>query len=378
MGVNAKESDTAIGFFGTGMKYAIATVLRYGGKITLYRGLQKYEFTSRIEKIRGKSFGLIHMNDQPMAITTDLGKNWQMWMAMRELYSNMLDEGGKAYSSQVLPKENTTTIHVEGKAFFDEFLTREKIFLHERQPLVESEYFKVYEGESTHAYYRGIRVNKLNRPSVFTYSMITSTELSEDRIIANSYLFDHELVHFLVTECKDKELLYKVIGCATDTKYEYHIDFALGYSPSELFLDVVETLPKARVNRTAWRLWLLSKRGRDVPEYEETKLDPMDEQRLTKAKALLRATLCFDDSFVIRVAVDLGNNSQGEILGRAEKNQIWLSRRVFEQGTKQVASTLYEEWVHLKFGHPDRSYRMQSFLFDQIMTLAERLNGEAL
>lgn len=44
MGVNVKENDNPIGHFGTGLKFAIATLLRTGHKVDLYRGDEKISF----------------------------------------------------------------------------------------------------------------------------------------------------------------------------------------------------------------------------------------------------------------------------------------------------------------------------------------------
>jgi hypothetical protein len=52
--------------------------------------------------------------------------------------------------------------------------------------------------------------------------------------------------------------------------------------------------------------------------------------------------------------------------------------RLFHQGTKQVASALLEEHLHLAKGLPDESRAMQNFLFDLICSLGERLLGEPL
>jgi len=51
-GVNSKETARAIGFFGTGLKYAISLILREGYSITVYSGKNKLEFGKLQEKIR--------------------------------------------------------------------------------------------------------------------------------------------------------------------------------------------------------------------------------------------------------------------------------------------------------------------------------------
>ena len=53
MGVSVKESDNAIGKFGTGLKYAIAGVLRLGGSIAMTIAGTRYEFTAVPTDIRG-------------------------------------------------------------------------------------------------------------------------------------------------------------------------------------------------------------------------------------------------------------------------------------------------------------------------------------
>ncbi len=66
---------------------------------------------------------------------------------------------------------------------------------------------------------------------------------------------------------------------------------------------------------------------------------------------------------------ELGNS----ILGQYEKDtgNIYISPAVFAQGTKAVVSTLYEELIHAETGKEDCNYDMQTFLFNQIVTLYE-------
>jgi len=94
MGVNAKIGDNPIGQFGTGLKYAIAIVLRLGGMITIYRGQKKLEFSLKTEIIRDKKFQIVCMNGRKLGFTDQLGLHWEAWMAYRELASNVKDEGG--------------------------------------------------------------------------------------------------------------------------------------------------------------------------------------------------------------------------------------------------------------------------------------------
>ena len=72
-------------------------------------------------------------------------------------------------------------------------------------------------------------------------------------------------------------------------------------------------------------------------------------------------------------------DSMGEgIMGRAIEGTIYLSLLPFNMGTKQVASTLMEEWVHTRLGVKDFDYGMQNWLFDKILSMGEELSGAPL
>ena len=61
-GVSSKnDKSTAIGFFGTGLKYAIAVILRTGGNITIYSGDSVYDFSVQRQKVRNDEFDFIYM-----------------------------------------------------------------------------------------------------------------------------------------------------------------------------------------------------------------------------------------------------------------------------------------------------------------------------
>jgi hypothetical protein len=55
MGVSAKEGENPIGFFGTGLKYAIASLLRTSHKITIWRGLDRYDFATEPARFAARS-----------------------------------------------------------------------------------------------------------------------------------------------------------------------------------------------------------------------------------------------------------------------------------------------------------------------------------
>jgi len=61
IGVNVKETAGEIGYFGTGLKYAVACLARWGESMTIQSGLAEFTFIAEQTEVRGKPFGVITM-----------------------------------------------------------------------------------------------------------------------------------------------------------------------------------------------------------------------------------------------------------------------------------------------------------------------------
>jgi len=240
MGVNVKESDNSIGFFGTGLKYAIAVFLREGVNVVMHIGENKYEFYTEEKTIRNKTFSICAMRGPYDAIqlgfTTDLGKNWEVWQAYREIHSNCLDEGGVIFKGDNLtPKPGYTTISIDIDIDYSAiFLQPEPESL-----LFASDHLDIYGSPSEHIYYRGIRAKDLTRKSMFTYNIKKSMSLTEDRLLAYDWAVE-EVINDAVASMADKEIIKEIATAGADT-YEYSL--SMGYNntiePGETFMEVV-------------------------------------------------------------------------------------------------------------------------------------------
>jgi hypothetical protein len=112
MGDSSKRDDpTKIGQFSSGLKYSIALLLRHDVEINIniegYEQHETYSFTTTEMSDGNKSKEVIEIKQTIIAgnapiqtkrirtgFALQLGYNWELWMALRELWSNMLDEGG--------------------------------------------------------------------------------------------------------------------------------------------------------------------------------------------------------------------------------------------------------------------------------------------
>lgn len=372
-GVSSKENAGAIGFFGTGLKYALAILLREGCDITIYAGTEPKRFGLRAEKIRVTEFQTVTMGGRRLAFTTELGKTWQLWQAFRELYCNCLDESGEVFrsSEDPGPLAGHTTIVVRGEKFEDVWDTRHDVILNTK-PLATADTVEIHPGPSKFLFYRGVRAYELHHPSLFTYNVTRKLDLTEDRTI--KWLFEaNQAIARGITEIDRAEVIRTVV--LSDDRYAEHgLDFS-GNLPGETFLKEVGDHAKRfdpRLNKTATKacaLWM-----KDALPSSSASLEALEAARLRRAVAFCRQIGYPVDEYPIIVTEFLGD----DVLGRAHDDKIYVSRRVFMSGTKMLAGTLVEEFLHLRHGLHDTTRSMQNFLMDAIVSLGERLVGEPL
>lgn len=252
MGLNAKpNTNSPIGYFGTGLKFAIATLLREGCEIWIQIGRHQYQFEVNAQDFREKEFGFITMKrrvgrmvigpGRQLGFTTELGKNWKMWMAFRELYSNTLDENGEVYPSIELTKceADKTRILIKGEKIVEEYDNRfnnfcsEGLLTRNKNTGVEC-----YNRPSQHVFYRGMRVLDLQRPALFTYNILSPLTLTEDRT-ARSWDVEARIKTFLTTECEDDMVLDGVLKADKQEHWEGSFDFVEHWNgPSPRFISI--------------------------------------------------------------------------------------------------------------------------------------------
>lgn len=200
MGASNKRGQSKIGMFGTGTKYAIATLLKAGIEPLVCSGLSEIRFTTLPTTLRGETHQQVAIvvdgDVERLGFTTEMGLGWGVKEALRELASNALDEEdwlvGKA--DRMLAIEGRTRIFIpmtnEVELFY---LNLPKMFTQLRKPggpgklLGQFEHaqgacrvFECFE-HGTRVYRRGVLVFE-NRelPSAFDYD-IAWLALHEDR-----------------------------------------------------------------------------------------------------------------------------------------------------------------------------------------------------
>jgi hypothetical protein len=377
-GVSSKECNNPIGFFGTGLKYALAVITRLGGNVIIYRGTARHTFYSRTKTIRVNQFEVLHMDGKQLGFTTELGKTWEPWQAYRELACNTYDENGKIYrveedgvwAEKDYVKKGFTTIVVRCPELDEVYLDND-IFV-TGEPLEESDDIKIYEGVSDYIYYRGVKAYSLNKPSLYTYNILGECDLTEDRTLKYSFEWAAYIQKYL-TRHASKEMLQKVLS-AKDSYLDYQFNFESLNSFSDNFLDVCGRNYNKRsgFNQAAIKVYMKMTRK----DLSQKKIIIPKTSNLCLEKAIYFCNkIGYDvERYPIFVVDHLG---QG-IMGLAENGCIYLSNSIFLQGSKYVASTLIEEFIHLNEGFGDCTREMQTHLFDKIVTMGEQMLGEVL
>ncbi len=362
-GVNSKESTSAIGHFGTGLKYAIAVLLRENHHIRIMSGGESYEFTTKRERIRLNDFDIVYMNDQPLGFTTELGKQWEIWMAYRELYCNTLDEKGRVYTSPDNAEHDiadSTVVVVQGKAFEEMHVNREKYFPDfSKYTDLGHGNVQIADFNTEFLFYKGIRVFTPQARPLFGYNVTGGQSLTEDRTLSSTWTYSWAVAK-AVGQLKDRGTLGRILLAPSGT-FEAQLD-GFGAVGPDFVTFVRENKHHERMNPAALNA-VKSVLGNEFYDSTECVLTPREERIMGKALKLVEK-VCSPIKYPICVTEDLPPNKMA--IAVFPTSTIWLNRSVIAMGSRRVASTLYEENLHLLHKLADCSREMQNHLLDTL------------
>lgn len=262
-GVTSKpNTNSPIGYFGTGLKYAIAVLMRHQCKLTLFIGRHEYVFFTKEEQFRDKTVSFVYMRQrkgilarwtvEKLPFTTELGKNWELWQAYRELHSNALDEGGGTYARPEAIHNPTDTTFVIDHWLYDRVHEeRDKIFLDTaRLKLVKRDDHvdvEVYDKPSRHLYYRGMRIMDMKEgvEATYTYNFLSNVDLTEDRTAKYPFLLEARVAEMLMRS-KEAALVRKTVAQPSTASYEGRLNYSYtSTTPSSTFMSAARVSPNA-------------------------------------------------------------------------------------------------------------------------------------
>jgi len=367
-GVNSKPNSGAIGYFGTGLKYAIAVLMREEQSIHIISDNVSYEIKTAPIQFRNKNFESIqlwkageYLSDLPF--TTELGKNWNLQNAYRELWSNTMDEQGEISDAESIDLESSNTyIFINGELFDRVHTHRYDFLLDPKKKLLWSNsIIEVYEGGNTPIYYKGIGVYSPDYVTTFTYNILAATQLTEDRTLYAPWRFYHLLTETL-TKALPKDLVVKALS--NENSFENKRFEEIWGTPSEDFCNAVEYLEQAfpKALSPNARASFYKARKELGKQFKLLKYSPQ-ETTMQEAALKLLAKAGYEIYQDIILVETLGEH----ILARALEGKIYLTPEVFESRFL-LLQALLEEYFHLEFSMEDASIRFQNFLFEQLIS----------
>lgn len=252
-GVSSKpNTNNPIGYFGTGLKYAIAVLVNKDIDVSIFVDGVEYVFYKKEGTFRDKNYQQIMMKKRggllskwsytALPFTTQLGKNWELWQAFRELHSNTLDEKGMTFAVNldVQPSKELfvsmtdhTFIVVKGDQFLDVYNKMDEIFLpncHDSSMTWDGVLqVEIINQPSEYIYYRGLRVKDLDKQnrSLLTYNILSPIELTEDRTIKFDY-YMHAKITSQLSSCTDPAIC-KIVASANIGTFEEKLNWEYAY-----------------------------------------------------------------------------------------------------------------------------------------------------
>lgn len=301
-GMNAKPiTETPIGYFGTGLKYAVAVLARHNIPVTFWIDGKKWTVEKVGTQFRDKGFESLYLMRHSMIrktinlpFTTELGKNWELWQAFRELEANTRDEKGMTGTAEIFYDPDRpdytkmgghTYIEVKDERYVQCWMDRDKVFLPEGLSVRPDSDTRVqaFNRKSNHIYYRGIRILDLKEPSENTYNILSPITLTEDRTCKFRHEIDWAIEQFL-QETENKEVMNRAIKAPAKSfegrlTYDYitiHDGFVeearkAGSEATRAIQTIVQSrTPKVRQTYTNWiRATIGALEGGDWDAFQE-------------------------------------------------------------------------------------------------------------
>lgn len=372
-GLSAKpESTNPIGYFGTGLKYAIAVLLRNNCKITVWLGMEKYEITTRDSMFRDQEYNEVLFGDDVLPFTAKLGTNWDLWMAYRELYANTMDEPDALVTDEnVSPHSTCTTIKVEGAAFNAVHDLRQEIFL-QTAPSIILDGVEIHDYATTNSwiYYRGIRVLKLPKQALYTYNITAKVNLTEDRTLPSLSDF-YRILAKAVTQCEHPSLI-RMLLLANHQYFESRIDYNWWtVTPGETFNKIVARFVSTN---TSFNTSARELHKRDNPKEKPPSTLQYETLHIERRRKL-RAALMFWRQLGIAIPSTLIHITNDKLIKKSKVigTHMYLAEDMLDTSMRDLTGHLYKMYSDTKpsIGNATTT----DILVDTIVEFGERLLG---
>ena len=405
-----REDDSKIGFFGSGNKYAIATLIRMGVGFRIFSGNNEVVITTNDINFRGRTFKQILIDGQQTSLTTDMGPQWEEWMALREWVSNSLDEGQSNIvtdADNIAGKDGYTRFFIEHspgiKVVIDNW---NEYFTFDRDDTkLENKLGKLFPqtniDETMVLFRKGIRVYRADgTQSLYQYDLKSFT-INESRIIDSLYSAGCRMLDF-INMIDDVSVLKNILRKAFVGDYfESRLSWKWGVAKLsehwrtaiDDYVIVVESLSgyfedllrsKNHYLVSAEMAYQIKHSFPDVQVYgindEGAQIAHKKVEATKKMEFLLKECVTFlqETEYNLSNDIELVEFDRTDVLGLAEGGKILLSPKLFEMGKKEIVRTIVEEQEHLRSGLKDCTRAFQNHWINLFISEKEERFGHFL
>lgn len=379
LGASTKENDSSkIGFWGSGLKYAIAVLLRHKVKFRVFSGQKEIKISTRKTSLGDEQFDVITVNGSPTSITTRAGKDWDLWFAIREVHCNQIDEGNDKMkvTQDVSGEMGKTRVFVEindkTKEIVDNY---DKYFSFKRKPIYKNNGGSILQKTGS-IYRRGVKANSNDHWTIFDYDL-QNANINESRVFSSDAEVQYHMIEVL-SECDDVYVISEI--CKKSDSFEQQTGMWSSFRLSKTWIDYLKTK----------EIVILSKSGYYSDSFHENTLilhDHFVNYLLSTYKEVLkfahlkkdaenfvapteRAKKNVSDAVVkfANMGIDFKNIPikfaimDSDIYGEYKDGTIVIDITVANGGGMDLDMVLLEEWSHHKTGAADYTRKFQTFL----------------
>jgi hypothetical protein len=385
-GSTKRDSKTSIGFFGSGNKYAIATLINKGIGFKIFSGDKEIVITTKDVTFRDKHFKQIFIDGKETSLTTDMGPLWEEWFAVREWVSNSIDEG----ESTIVPnieiingRSGYTRIYVECVNTIEDVVKEwDSYFTFDRiDVLFNKDGNKIFPNIATDddymLYRKGIRcLHSKGTKSLYHYDM-QNFKINESRVVDDTWDANYLIVKFF-NEVTDVNILKNILKNAwsqdtIEARYSWYHGInklsdtwrqAIGnhriivhdyaghfineqnmYPCYVVGLEIAKRIKASFPEVVVYGLL----DGGEVSVRKTVELTPRHKFLLNECDKFFNETN-YSIDYPIEVVEFINKSEQ---LGLADNGTIYVSNKLFNMGKRELAVTIMEENEHLKTGYKD-------------------------
>ena len=402
IGASSKRNDkTKIGYFGSGLKYSIASLIRNEIDFKIFKGENLVLFDKVEKNFRNDTYHAISVNGQETSLTTTMGgKDWDLPFApIREIYSNAIDEDEYASlvkSNEVKGQKGMTTIFIEYNENVQHFFENFNYYFCNRNPNVlhtnssATAYPKTPEGD-LRLFRKGILCyHDEKTKALFSYNS-ENFEINESRVLSNTYSALTEVSNFW-KKCTNEGLIKQLINGlenANSGYYEHGLSFGTWQSEfSTAWFEVFKNMKcipiemlmfcddKDKEGRVVLPIKLLKPLFERFPDLDilglskNTKgvnyiVDKNPSRILTDkvVDAISKLTKTRYKSRLNNIDIEYVKFKDSHTLGLAHEGKIFLSTKLDVYSIDEISKIIIEENEHNITGFNDETREFQNHLF---------------